>query len=252
MDLQLAGKVALVTGASVGLGRAIAALLAEEGCRLAIVARRTALLEELAGEVAATGRERPLVVTEDVTSAGAAARIRARVEARFGHLDILVNNAGGSRPLSGLGSEAEWAEAMALNFDAARRITHEFVEGMRARRFGRIVNVTGSDEPLILNAAMPPNGAMHIWAKALSRLVARDGVTVNSIPPGRIHSEQIDQRILPTREAQESWADAHCPAGYLGEPADLAVLVAFLCSPRARYITGQVIHVDGGVRHASH
>lgn len=252
MDLQLAGKVALVTGASVGLGRAIATLLAGEGCRLAIVARRTALLEELAGELAAAGRERPLVVTEDVTSPGAAARIRAQVEARFGHLDILVNNAGGSRPLRGLGSEEEWAEAMALNFDAARRITHAFVEGMRARGFGRIVNVTGSDEPLIVNAAMPPNGAMHIWAKALSRLVARDGVTVNSIPPGRIHSEQIDQRILPTREAQEAWATAHCPAGYVGEPEDLAVLVGFLCSPRARYITGQVIHVDGGVRHSSH
>ena len=99
---------------------------------------------------------------------------------------------------------------------------------------------------------MPPNGAVHIWAKALSRVVAKDGITVNCIPPGRIHSEQVDNRLLPTPEAQAAWVEANCPAGYIGEPEDLAVLVAFLASPRARYITGQVIHVDGGARRFSH
>ena len=252
MDLDLTDKVALVTGASVGLGRAIARVLSEEGCRLAIVARRAALLESLADEIAGLGRERPLVIMQDVTAPGAPAAIRARVEEHFGRLDILVNNAGASRPLTSLGTPEEWDEAMRLNFDAGRDLTHAFVAGMQRRKFGRIINITGSDEPVALNAASPPNGAVHIWAKALSRMVARDGVTVNSIPPGRIHSEQIDQRLLPTPEAQRAWVEQNCPAGYLGEPEDLAVLVAFLASPRARYINGQVIHVDGGARRFSH
>ena len=252
MDLNLTDKVALVTGASVGLGRAIARVLSDEGCRLAIVARRAALLEGLADEIAGLGRERPLVMMQDVTAPGAPAAIRARVEEHFGRLDILVNNAGASRPLTSLGTPEEWDEAMRLNFDAGRNLAHAFIAGMQRRKFGRIINITGSDEPVALNAAAPPNGAVHIWAKALSRIVAKDGVTVNSIPPGRIHSEQIDQRLLPTPEAQRAWVEQNCPAGYLGEPEDLAVLVAFLVSPRARYINGQVIHVDGGARRFSH
>jgi 3-oxoacyl-[acyl-carrier protein] reductase len=252
MKLQLEGKTALVTGASLGIGRSIAALLAEEGCRLAIVARRAHLLEQAADEIAAAGRERPLAIVEDITAAGAAERIRQQVMARFGNLDILVNNAGGSRPLTGLGTEAEWEEAMLLNYTAGRRLAHAFVPGMRERKFGRIINITGGDEPTIINAANPPNGAVHIWAKGLSRTVGRDGVTVNSVVPGRIHSEQIDQRILPTEQARQAWVEQNCPVGYIGEPEDLGVLVTFLCSPRARYITGQVVHVDGGARHFAH
>ena len=252
MDLQLGGKVALVTGASLGLGRSIAALLAEEGCRLAIVARRVNLLEKTAHEIAATGRERPLIIVEDITADGAADRIKQQAMERFGSLDVLVNNAGGSRPLTGLGTEAEWEEAMLLNYTAGRRLAHAFVPGMRERKFGRVINITGGDEPSIINAANPPNGAAHIWAKALSRTVARDGITVNCVVPGRIHSEQIDQRILPTEDARQAWVAQHCPVGYIGTPDDLGVLVTFLCSPRARYITGQVMHVDGGVRRFAH
>lgn len=108
------------------------------------------------------------------------------------------------------------------------------------------------DEPVAVNAGVPPNGAVHIWSKALAREVGADGITVNSIPPGRIHSEQIDKRLLPTEEAKRAWVEENCPAGYIGKPEDLALLVAFLASPRARYITGQVIHVDGGARRFSH
>ena len=252
MDLQLKGKAALVTGASIGIGRGIAKLLAEEGCRLAIVARRTALLEELADEVEKAGAERPYVLTQDICAADAAERLRAQVLGRFGRCDILVNNAGASHPLTGFGSDEEWEQSMLLNFTAARRLTHAFIPDMQKNRFGRVINVTGSDEPLLPNSATPPNGAVHIWQKALSRVVAKDNITINSIPPGRIHSEQIDTRVMPTAESQKAWVEAHCPVGYVGEPEDLAVLVTFLASPRARYITGQVIHVDGGARRFAH
>ncbi len=252
MELDLSGKTALVTGGSIGIGPTIAALLAEEGCRVAILARREELLNSVADKIAAAGRDRPLIVVEDITADGAAERTKARIDEAFGPLDILINNAGGSRPMDGLGSEEEWEEAMLLNFTAARRMTNTFLPSMRSRKFGRIVNITGSDEPVGVNAANAPNGAMHIWAKALCRVAGGDGVTVNSIPPGRIHSEQIDKRLMPTEEIQRKWVEENCPAGYVGEPEDLAVLAVFLCSPRARYINGQVIHVDGGARHFSH
>jgi 3-oxoacyl-[acyl-carrier protein] reductase len=162
MELGLGGKVALVTGASAGLGRAIAAELAAEGAWLAVLARRAGLLEALADEIAATGAERPLVIVADVTEAGTAARARDAILARFGRCDCLVNNAGGSRPQQGLGADEAWEEAMALNFTAGRRIAHALVAPMQANRFGRIVNITGQDEPHTVNAANAPNGAVHI------------------------------------------------------------------------------------------
>jgi 3-oxoacyl-[acyl-carrier protein] reductase len=247
MDLQLDGKVALVTGASVGLGRGIAKALAAEGCKLALVARRGVLLGELALEIGGAQ-----VIIQDVTAPDAAEKIRDAVITRYGQCDIVVNNAGGSRPQAGLGDDAAWEEAMLLNFAAGRRITHALVPQMRALGWGRIISITGQDEPHNVNAANAPNGAVHIWSKALSRELGPHGITVNCIPPGRIHSEQIDRRIMPTEEAQRAWVQANVPAGYIGEAEDLACLVAFLASPRARYITGQVIHVDGGTRRFSH
>lgn len=250
MDLQLNGRVALVTGASAGLGRAIVRILAEEGCRMALLARRRPLLEQLAAELPASAE--PLILEQDFRAPDAGARARGAILGRFGRCDILVNNAGSSRPQTDLGSEEVWQEAMDINFHAGRRMAHALIPAMQAQKFGRIINITGQDEPHNINAANAPNGAVHIWAKALSRTLGRDGITVNSIPPGRIHSEQIDNRILPTEEARRHWAETQVPVGYIGEAEDLAVLVAFLASPRARYITGQVVHVDGGTRRFSH
>ncbi len=253
MKLELESKTALVTGASKGIGRAITQILAEEGCRLILVARGEEALIDTADMIERQGLARPLVVACDLTQRDAPLRIRDAIVAQGSPLpDILVNNAGGSRPFEGLGTLAQWEEAMYLNFHAVRELTHVLLDGMKARQFGRIVNITGGDEPVAINGAVPPNGAVHIWSKALSRAVAPFGITVNSIPPGRIHSEQVDHKLLPTPEAQQAWVEQNCPAGYIGEPGDLAVLVGFLCSPKARYITGQVIHVDGGARRFSH
>jgi 3-oxoacyl-[acyl-carrier protein] reductase len=253
MDLQLKDKVALVTGASRGIGRAIARLLNEEGCRLAIVGRRKHLLEETADELVKSGGQRPLVLADDITDRDAPRRIKTAVLDAFGRLDILINNAGGSRPLKGgFGTPEEWEEGMRLNFDAGRNLAHTVIESMQAHKFGRIINLTGTEEPVGFNAAIPPNGAVTIWSKLLSGVVAKDGITVNCVSPGIVHSEQIDERVFPTEQAQQDWAHTEIPVGYIGEAEDVALIAVFLSSPRARYITGEVIYVDGGSKRYPH
>jgi 3-oxoacyl-[acyl-carrier protein] reductase len=247
MDLKLKDRTCLVTGASRGIGRGIARVLAAEGCRVAVVARRATLLEELADEVATLGHTRPLVVTEDLTADGAPERIRERVLAAFGDLDVLVNNAGSSRPVAWNATEEQWHEGMRLNFELVRRVTNEFIPAMRARRFGRIINITGANEPPGVNIASVAKAALHNWAKGLSRELAAEGITINCLPPGRINSEQILTRLHPTAENRHAFIESNIPVGYFGEPEDMAYLVAFLASPLARYITGEVIHVDGGM-----
>lgn len=247
MDLQLQGKRCLVTGASRGIGSGIARVLAAEGCRVAIVARRETLLEALADEIAAAGHTRPVVLVEDLTDPEAPERVRAGLEAALGGADILVNNAGSSRPVRWDAPETEWREGMTLNFDVARRLAVALIPQMRARGWGRIINVTGNNEPPGVNIASVAKAGLHNWAKGLSRELAGDGITVNCVPPGRINSEQILHRLHPTPEDRRAFIEANIPAGHFGEPEDLAYLVAFLASPLARYITGEVIHVDGGM-----
>jgi len=170
----------------------------------------------------------------------------------LGQVDILVNCAGGSRPLPVDAGDDAWDEAMALNFTAVRRLTDAVLPGMRARGWGRIVNISGSMEPRSLNAASAAKAAVHIWAKGVSCDVAREGVTVNTIAPGRINSEQILARLYPTDEARQAFIEANIPIGHFGEPEDLGNLAAFLCSPLAAYITGAVIPVDGGMHYFAH
>jgi len=246
MDLALEGRTALVTGASMGIGRGIALALAREGVRLAVSARRGGLLEELAGEIAAAGGKRPHLIVEDLTAEGAPARIAKAALEGLGSVAILVNNAGGSRPFKLDASEAQWEEAMTLNFTRQRQLTHALLDQMIAARWGRIINITGKSEPDGVNGAFAAKAAVHAWAKGLSREVGRHGITVNCIPPGRIDSEQIRRNYTP--EYRKWQAENEIPVGRYGEPADIAHLVCFLASPLAGYISGAVIPVDGGLR----
>ena len=246
MDLQFEGKTALVTGASsVGLGRAIAIGLAREGAKLAITARREALLEEAAREIIAAGGVDPVVISGDLYDAAWPEKLAQTASGRLGRIDILINAAGGSRPTTFDAPAALWEEAMTLNFLRLRALTHAVVSGMVERKWGRVVNLTGTSEPYNINAANPSKAAVHAWSKGLSREVAKSGVTVNCIQPGRISSEQM-LRMYPTEEKRRAFSQ-DVPIGRFGEPHELADLAIFLASPRASYITGTVIPVDGGL-----
>jgi 3-oxoacyl-[acyl-carrier protein] reductase len=242
MDLQLSGKTALVTGASAGIGRGIAKALAAEGVRLAVTARRRDRLEALARE---TGTQLA-IIEADFLQEGAPQRIADAALGELGRVDILVNNAGGSRAFTLESTEAQWEEAMTLNFTRQRQLAHALLGQMMAGKWGRIVNITGKSEPEGINGAFAAKAAMHAWAKGLSREVGKHGITVNCIPPGRIHSEQILRNYTPE---YRRWQSEHeIPMGRYGEPEDIAHLVCFLVSPLAGYITGAVIPVDGGLR----
>jgi 3-oxoacyl-[acyl-carrier protein] reductase len=246
MNLDLKSKNAVVSGASTGIGRAIARMLALEGVRVVVVARRRDLLDTLAQEVKAAGGADVFPVTQDIMEEDAATKLAAAAIAALGHVDILVNNAGGSRPLPIDAPDSAWDEAISLNFSRYRQVTHALLPQMIERKWGRIINITGKSEPEGLNAAFAAKAAVHAWAKGLSREIGEHGITVNSIPPGRIMSEQIRRNYPP--DYRERFAEEEIPVGYWGEPEDLAALAVFLASPVARYITGTVIPVDGGLR----
>lgn len=246
MDLGIKGRTALVTGASMGIGRGIALALGTEGVRLALVARRENLLREVAAEIVAKGGPEPVLIVQDFMAEDAAQKIADTALAKLGSVDIIVNNAGGSRPFKVDASEQLWTEAITLNFTRQRQLAHRLIDQMVARKWGRIVNITGKSEPEHLNGAFCAKAAMHAWAKGLSREVGKHGITVNSIPPGRIMSEQIRRNYTP--EYRQWQSDNEIPMGRYGEPEDIANLVCFLVSPRADYITGTVIPVDGGLR----
>jgi 3-oxoacyl-[acyl-carrier protein] reductase len=244
--MKLAGKTALVTGASsVGLGRAIALGLAREGVKVAITARRGDLLRAAAQEIKAASGHEPYVIEGDLYQAETPGRIAAEALEKLGRVDILVNAAGGSRPIPFATPSAAWDESMLLNFARLRELTHAILPGMMERKWGRVISLTGTSEPYNINAANPAKAAIHAWTKGLSREMGQYGITLNCIKPGRITSEQM-LRMHPTEEQRREFT-REVPVQRFGEPDELADLAVFLASPRAGYITGTAIPVDGGL-----
>lgn len=244
MDLDLTGKVALVTGAGTGIGRGIARLFAAEGAQVVVLARRKHLLDATAADIEKSGGLKPLVLAADVADPDTPLKARDRILAEFGRMDILINNAGGSQPAVIGEPDESWERGFAINFTALRRLSEAFLPVMRDKGYGRIVNVGGTHEPIGINVTGAAKAASQFWAKSLADEVARAGITVNTIVPGRIRNERMLKQH-PTEEDLRKLAEGS-PMGYIGEPEDVAGLAALLASPRGRYITGVVIYVDGG------
>ena len=245
MDWGLKGKTALVTGASQGIGRTTARLLAAEGVTVVGVARRRELVEDLSKEISSLNGGKIIALEADFSIDGEPERVAQDAEALLGRVDILINAAGGSRPVPFDATKEQWLEGMTLNFFRIRELTHAIVPGMQRNNWGRIVTFTGTSEPRMLNAAFTAKAAVHVWAKALSRDVAPNGVTINCLQPGRIRTEQIQKRY-PTLEDELEYSRQEIPVGRFGTTEEIAAVALFLSSPLASYVTGTVIPVDGG------
>jgi NAD(P)-dependent dehydrogenase (short-subunit alcohol dehydrogenase family) len=259
VDLGLAGKVALVTGGSLGIGREIALLLAAEGAELALVARRREPLAHACGEVEALGGA-ALGVEADVATAEGARHAFDATIARYGRVDILVNNAGKgtNKPLHEL-TDDDWHASLALNLMSAVRLSQACVPQMRELGWGRIVNISSrvAREPDHYFAPYAAaKAALVNFSKSLANAYSGDGVLTNCVVPGLITGEGVQRAAERSAEATGmSVEDVFAatlrkrpiPAGRIGAPRDVAGLVALLVSDWASWITGACFTVDGGI-----
>jgi 3-oxoacyl-[acyl-carrier protein] reductase len=244
MDLGIDGKAALVTGASGGLGRAIATALAAEGARVALSGRSRERIDAAAADVGGVA-----LVWDSADADGAAGLLDAAGEALGGAVEILVVNTGGppaGPPLSH--DRAAWEDAYRSLVLGPVTLVQAALPAMRDHGWGRIVNVVGTtvrepNPPLLLSSSH--RAAMITTFKTLAREVAADGVTLNSLLPGRIHTDRLES-LFGTAEAIEAMARDEIPAGRAGTAEEFAAAAAFLCSGPASYITGETLAVDGG------
>jgi 3-oxoacyl-[acyl-carrier protein] reductase len=243
--LDFSGKVAIVTGASRGIGRGIAESLASRGAHVVAAARGEHAAAAVAAIQQAGGRAEPAAV--DVTDAASVEALVSGVQARHGRIDILVNNAGIARDQLMLRLKREdWDQVLATNLTAAFTCTQAVIKVMLKQRSGRIVSIS-SVVGQMGNAGQANYAASKAgligFSKALAREVASRNITVNVVAPGLV---ETDMTRSITEKAQTDWA-SQIPLGRLGTPRDIASAVCFLASDEASYITGQVLAVNGGM-----
>jgi 3-oxoacyl-[acyl-carrier protein] reductase len=245
--MPLEGKVALVTGASRGIGKAIAIMLAQRGADIAVnFAGNVAAAEATVAEIKALGRK-AILVKADVANTAACADMVEEVIKEFGHLDILVNNAGITRDTLLLRmKEEDWDAVLNTNLKSVFNCTKAVVKYMMKARSGRIVNIS-SVVGVIGNAGQANYAAAKAgilgFTKTVAKEVASRGITVNAVAPGFVNTDMT--KVLPEKVVAN--LKAAIPMAKLAEPEDIAKAVAFLVSDDAAYITGQTLHVDGGM-----
>lgn len=257
MNLNLAGKSALVTGASLGIGKAIAMELAQEGVNLVINARNAGRLAATAAEISAATGMRVVAEAGDMGLAADVLRVVERVRSEFGRIDILINNAGSS-PAGRIEevSDETWLKSLTLKPMGYVRCARAVVPDMRRQRWGRIINVIGRSghQPrpwYVVGGAA--NASLLNFTKALADELAADNVLVNGINPGPVQTPRWDEHITQgAKSNSEAEAAvlaqmiATVPLGRVGTPEEVSGMVAFLCSDRASFITGALINIDGG------
>ena len=260
MDLGLKGKVALVTGSSSGIGRAITLCLAEEGARVVVTGRDSARVNAVAGEVRAAGAE-ALTVLADISVEEGVKKLVAATVKKFGRVDILVNSAGTSLirdPL--VFPDEEFRYEMELMFFCVVRACNEVIPHMRKAGWGRIINISSiyGKQPGGLFDYDAIKAAVNMLTKDLANFLAKDNILVNAVCPGPIRTplweapgaggDQLGKLLgMSGKEAMAWVAEQQIPLGHFGLPEDIADLVTFLASDRAKFITGQAINVDGGM-----
>ena len=259
MTLDLAGRIAVVTGASQGIGRAIALALAEAGADLVVNARGAERLETVAEEVRTRGR-RAAAVAADVATPDGARRVVDDALAHCGRIDVLVNNAGKGAPKPLLDcTEEDWHASLELNFMSAVRLSMACIPPMRAQGGGRIINISsrvGRQPDPYFAPYSAAKAALINFTKNLANAFSKDGILANCVVPGLVRTDAVLEAARASAAATGKTVDEvfaetlrkrPIPAGRMGEPSDVAGLVVFLASPSASWITGSTFTVDGGI-----
>lgn len=246
-DRLLAGKVALVTGASRGIGAAVAREMARHGANVAVNYRNSAWEAEALARTCEGHGVRAAAFQADVAEPEAVAKLFAAVEQALGPVEILINNAGvGLRRLVVETSDGDWEKLIAVNLSGAFYCCRQALPGMTRRRSGRIINITsvfGLTGAAYEAAYAAAKGGLIAFTKSLAREVGSAGITVNAVAPGPVETGMLREELTPEELATLARA---VPSGRLGKPEEIAAACVFLASPAASFINGQVLCLDGG------